>query len=155
MQNLVTIRWTAAELAELDQTLHTLRRLLGNFIVLRPEQRRTLSKMGEKSEAFCRQTLSAVAANPEIVPPSINVADALGDLAAFDELRPRVQQLRQLVERAEDTTMALGSDAMSCALAGYALLKLAGRSAALKGVQRDLSTRFAKSPRTAPSPEAV
>ncbi|MHB8911106.1 MAG: hypothetical protein ACYC42_00285 [Lysobacter sp.] len=32
---------------------------------------------------------------------------------ALDSLRPRVQRLKQLVERAEDSDMALGSDIIS------------------------------------------
>jgi len=39
----------------------------------------------------------------------------------------RVQQLHQLVEMADDTEMALGSDMMSIAFEGYRLLEVSGK----------------------------
>jgi hypothetical protein len=155
MQNLATVRLTDTDLADFDNALGVVRRVFNQFVVLQPEQRRALTKMGGKSEMFCRQTLDMLASNPQIVPPSINVGDARDDLAALDALRPRLQQLRQLVERGEDTSLALGSDAMSCALAGYALLKVAGKGEALKGARRQLSARFSKSPRAETPTEAL
>lgn len=154
MQNLATVRLTDADLAAIDESLGVLRRVFGRFTALQPEQRRALTKMGGKSEMFCRQALDLLASNPQIVPPSIDVLDAREDLAAFDALRPRVQQLQQLVERGEDAATALGSDAMACALAGYALLKVVGRGEALKTAQRQLGVRFSKSPR-AEAPAAI
>ena len=119
------------------------------MIALQPAQRRDLYKMGDKSEVFCRQTLSVLAANPQIIPPNLNLAEAQADLSALDLLRPRLQQLEQLVERADDTALALGSDIITVALEGYGLLKVSGKSEALKGARRDLSARFAKGARAA------
>lgn len=62
-------------------------------------------------------------------------------------------QLRQLVERADDTEMALGSDIIGVALEGYGLLKVSGKGEGLKTARRELSARFAKSsPAAAPAP---
>lgn len=58
--------------------------------------------MGDKSETFCRQTLALLAANPQMVPPNLG-AKAQADLVALDALRPRLIQLRQLLERGDDT----------------------------------------------------
>ena len=58
-------------------------------------------------------------------------------------------KLRQLVERADDTEMALGSDIIGVALEGYALLKVSGKGEALKGARKELSARFAKGARAA------
>ena len=81
---------------------------------------------------------------PQVVPPRLDVTEALADLVALDALRPRLDKLRQLTERADDTELALGSDVMGVALEGYALLKVAGKGEALKSARRDLSARFAK-----------
>jgi hypothetical protein len=62
-------------------------------------------------------------------------------------------RLQRLTERAEATNEALGSDVMSFALEGYALLKLSGRNRGLEGLRRELSGRFAKGGR-APEPAA-
>lgn len=49
--------------------------------------------MGPKSEAFCRQTLTVLAQNPQVIPPSIDLAEAQADLAALERLRPRLARL--------------------------------------------------------------
>jgi len=43
-------------------------------------------------------------------------------------LRPHLASLRQLVGKADDTEMALGSDILSAALEGYALAKVFARA---------------------------
>ena len=149
MQNLISLNLSAQDTADLDAALDTLRRVFAPLIALQPAQRRELFKMGDKSEAFCRQTLSLLADNPQIVPPNLGVAEAQADLVALDLLRPRLMRLRQLMERADDTEMALGSDIIGVALEGYALLKVSGKGEALKGARKELSARFAKGARAA------
>ena len=149
MQNLISLNLSAQDTADLDAALDTLRRVFTPLIALQPAQRRELYKMGDKSEVFCRQTLSLLADNPQIVPPNLGVAEAQADLAALDLLRPRLMRLRQLMERADDTEMALGSDIIGVALEGYALLKVSGKGEALKSARKELSARFAKGARAA------
>ena len=149
MQNLISLNLSAQDTTDIDAALDTLRRVFAPLIVLQPAQRRELYKMGDKSEVFCRQTLSLLADNPQIVPPNLGVAEAQADLAALDLLRPRLMRLRQLMERADDTEMALGSDIIGVALEGYALLKVSGKGEALKGARKELSARFAKGARAA------
>lgn len=151
MQNLISLELSDATLDDLDGTLAAIEQAFAQLIVLQPGQRRELFKMGDKSEAFCRQTLGLLAANPQIVPPNLGLAEAQRDLIALDRLRPRLQRLRQIVERAEDSEMALGSDIIAVALEGYGLLKVSGKSEALKSARRDLSARFAKAARSAGS----
>jgi len=155
MQNVVSITYTPEELAQMDSALATLRGFLARMVALTPEQRRELYKMGDKSEPFCRQTLAVLAANPQIVPPNLGLAEAQADLSALDVLRPRLLQLQQLLERAEDTETALGSDILSVALEGYGLLKVSGKNEALKSAREALSARFAKSPRMADAVPAL
>jgi len=154
MQNLISLNLSAQDLVDIDTAIVTLRRVFAPMIALQPGQRRELYKMGDKSEAFCRQTLGVLAANPQIVPPSVNIAEAQADLAALDQLRPRLQQLQQLVERAEDTETALGSDIITVALEGYGLLKVAGKGEGLKQARKDLSARFSRATRAAEPAEA-
>lgn len=148
MQNLVSINLGPADLEALDGALATIQSVLGHGVALTTQQRRELTKMGDKSEAFCRQTLSLLANNPQVVPPGLGLSEAQADLAALDALRPRLEKLRQLAERGADTELALGSDVMSVALEGYALLKVAGKGEALKGARRELSARFDRKART-------
>jgi len=148
-QNLVTLTLTDTQLLAVDQALSDLETQLVELVALTVPQRRKLSRMGDKSEAFCRQTLSALTQNPQVVPPSLKLAESLGDLVALDALRPRLQRLQRLAERATDTEALLGSDVMRCALDGYALLKRAGRNQGLEGLVKELGSRFVKAARVA------
>jgi hypothetical protein len=143
-QNMISIAWTDAELAEVDQALTTLETRLANLAALTPAQVRGLAKMGDKSEAFCRQTLNVLTMNPQILPPTFSVAEVQADLAAFDKLRPLLARLQRLTDRADDTSIALGSDLMAAALEGYALLKVSGKNQGLESLRRDLASRFRK-----------
>ncbi|MFZ5638562.1 MAG: hypothetical protein ACOY82_18440 [Pseudomonadota bacterium] len=151
-QNLLSLQFTEAQLAEIDAGLSALETALQGLISLTPDQRRGLVRMGAKSETFCRQTLTVLTQNTQVIPPSMNLAEARSDLATLDHLRPRLARLQRLAERAQDTDEALGSDVMSFALEGYALLKVAGRNQGLEGLRRDLSTRFAKTASKAEAP---
>ena len=153
MQNLISLNLSQQDLADVDAAIATLRRVFAPMIALQPGQRRDLYKMGDKSEVFCRQTLAVLASNPQIIPPSLDLAEAQADLTALDQLRPRLLQLEQLVERADDTALALGSDIIAVALEGYGLLKVSGKNEALKSARKDLSARFTKGGRAAePAP---
>ena len=147
-QNLVSITLSDARVTAVEQLLADLEIQLSDLIALNVDARRALTRMGEKSETFCRQTIGVLRQNPQIVPPSVNITEAQADLVALDRLRPMVQRLTRLAERASDTEIALGSDVMNVALQGYALLKVAGKNQGLEALRKDLGTRFAKSART-------
>ena len=141
-QNIIDITFENDALADIDGALGILHMRLGGLVALDAVKRRRLHKMGDKSEAFCRQTLSVVAQNPQIVNPSLGLAGAQADLAALDALRPRRQRIQKLVERMQDTETLLGSDVMATALEAYGLLKVSGKSQGLSTLRAGLSTRF-------------
>ena len=147
-QNIIDFTLDDAQLAASLQALTDLEAQLSGLVAMSTEQRRKLARMGDKSEAFCRQTLSVLAQNPQVVPPSLKLAEAQADLVALDKLRPRLQRLQRLAERGADSETALGSDIMRCALDGYALLKVSGRNQGLEGLRKELGTRFARSTRS-------
>lgn len=155
-QNLMSLALSAEDLDAVDGALATLEARLAKLVALQPDERRGLTKMGDKSEAFCRQTLTVLEQNPQVIPPSFDLAEARADLAAVDVLRPRLARLQRLTERAGDSEMALGSDVMNAALEGYALLKVSGRNQGLEALRQALSARFGKAGRRIePSPPAA
>jgi hypothetical protein len=87
-----------------------------------------------------------------VVTSSVALQEGLAVLEALDRLRPRLQRMLRLTERAADTETALGSDVMNVALQGYALLKVAGKNQGLEGLRRELGSRFAKSARQVETP---
>ena len=154
-QNLLSLSFTDEQLLAVDNALTALEAALPGLISLTADQRKGIARMGPKSEAFCRQTLTVLAQNPQVIPPSIDLAEAQADLAALERLHPRLARLQSLNERAEDTDDALGSDVMAFALEGYALLKVAGRNQGLEGLRKELSARFAKSSAKPDTPPAA
>ena len=147
-QNLLSLNLNDQQLAAIDNALAALENALQGLIALTPDERKGLYRMGPKSEAFCRQTLTVLGQNPQVIPPSLDLAEAQADLTALDQLRPRLARLQRLAERGQDSEDALGSDVMSFALEGYALLKVSGRNQGLEGLRKELSARFARSPKT-------
>ena len=59
-QNLISLNFSAEDIAAIDSALSTLEEKFSQLIELSVEQRRTLAKMGEKTEGVCRQTLIAL-----------------------------------------------------------------------------------------------
>ena len=154
-QNMVSLNFTADDMAAIAAAIATLEAKLSGLIELSVDERRTLNKMGDKSEAFCRQTLVVLAQNPQILPAELNLAEAEGDLRNLDLLRPQFARLRQLVAKADDTEMALGSDILATALDGYALAKVFDKGAALDALKEAMAGRFGRSRRRKPSAAAA
>ncbi|MEO8672780.1 MAG: hypothetical protein ABI411_15790 [Tahibacter sp.] len=146
-QNLVSLSYTEAQLSAMNTALSELEAQFSGLIALPVEQRRSLTKMGAKSEQFCRQSLVLADQNPQMIPPRVSVADAQADLLALDQLRPLFARLIRLSERAADTETALGSDVMSASLQCYRLLKDVGRNQGLEALRKTVGARFAKAPR--------
>ena len=143
-QNLVSLNFTAEDMAAIAAAITTLQEKLGGLIELSVDQRRSLTKMGDTSEAFCRQKLIILAQNKQIIPPELDLAEAERDLYNLDLLRPHLSSLRQLVARADDTEMALGSDILNVALEGYALAKVFGKGAGLDALKEAMAARYSR-----------
>lgn len=146
-QNRITLDVTDQQYAEVDAALTTIENHLAGLTDLTQSERRGLLKMGDKSEAFCRQTLVVLAQNPNVVPPGLSLADAEDDLHHLEQLRIRSARVRKLLGRMDDSEIALGSDVMNAALNGYNLLKLMGKGSGLVALRQDISARFARAPR--------
>jgi hypothetical protein len=146
-QNLISLALPDDDLAAIDAALAALEEKLAGLISLNPDEIRALAKMGDKSEAFCRQTLVILNQNRQVVPPSLDLDEALTDLRAIDSIRPRMARLERLGKRADDTLIALGSDVLTAALEGYALLRISGKGQGLETLRQGLSSRFAKKTR--------
>ncbi|MBD9355967.1 hypothetical protein [Methylomonas albis] len=149
-QNLISLTLSDNDLTDIDAALKTLEDRFAGFLVLSPEERRTILKMGDKTEAFCRQTLTVATQNTHAIPPGLDVVEAQADLVTLDKLRPRLHRLRDLMSRGEDTDMALGSDIYSFSLDAYASLKIAGKGAGLETLRQAMSVRFNRGAKAKP-----
>ena len=148
-QNLISVGLTPADYEEIDAALELLEKHFGKLIDLSVSERRGLSKMGDKSEAFCRQALRVLEQNRQVLPPTLDLAEAQRDLAHFDQLRQRAVRLQGLQGKMDDTLTALGSDVMSASLEGYALLRIVGEGSGLEALRQGMSARFSRRPAAA------
>ena len=64
-QNLVSLDITDAQVATALDAMIALEGALTGLISLENKERRSLTKMGRKSEFFCRQTLCVLTRNPQ------------------------------------------------------------------------------------------
>jgi hypothetical protein len=49
-----------------------------------------MAKPGNRTDRFCGVTLQMLAANPQLIPPNIDLNDARQDQQARDQLLPRI-----------------------------------------------------------------
>ena len=157
-QDLLNLDISDADWTEIDGALTTLETKLGaKLLDLTVEQRSRLTKMGDKSESFCRQTLIVGRQNDTKLTSdaSADLTTEEADLAALDNLRPRLTRLMSLGEKANDSVLALGSDIMVFCLSLYGLLKAIGAGAGLDALKAEMGARFNRGPRkqTPPSPQ--
>lgn len=140
-QNLISLELSAESLTKLDQAIAAIEEVFAPFVSLSADEIRGLAKMGDKSEQFCRQTAQALAQNQEILPSTFHMDEMQKDIAAFDALGPRVVRLRGVLAKGEGTEMVLGSDILTAALEGYALMKMYGKAEWLEELRQAMAVR--------------
>jgi|SRR4249919_538007 len=148
-QNLISLRITDEQQAAALDAIARLEAALPGLISLTPADRKSLFFMGPKSEAFTRGVVRLLQGNPQIVPPSLNLAEAQADLALFDRISPILDAIERIHSHLDDTQAAAGSDAMDVALEGYGQLKLSGDAHGLEDLRKELGARFSKTRRKA------
>ena len=95
-QNLISLQLSDDDVRTLNTLMGDVESRLTGLLALDNATRRQLTKMGDKSEAFVRQTIMVLGQNPEIVPPSLGLAEAQADLRALDQLRPLLARMQRL-----------------------------------------------------------
>ena len=142
-QNLVSTHLPADQWAAVDQALAALEVALAPALVaLAAQQRRRAVRMGDGSQAFCRNTYDVARKNAGLLPRDFDLGEMGRDLASRDALGERLVVLENLMERVRDTDTALGSDVMAASLDAYAHLKVSGKAEGVDGLRKLLSRRF-------------
>lgn len=156
-QSPLTVELGADALAAIEAALTTLELHLGNLPALRPEERKRIIKMGDKSEAFCRQAVVTFAQNPDVMTRNFDVSLFQKQLVSLDTLRPIRVRTTRFYEKLRDAEMQIGSSLMRASLEGYAVLKVAGRGRGLEALRAALSQRFAfrRQPAVEPAPDEI
>src|SRR5688572_15148328 len=72
----VSVSFTQELIASVISFLLQIEALLKDLISLEPKERAALVRYGKKSEAFVRDALRLMEQNPNIIPPSYDLAEA-------------------------------------------------------------------------------
>jgi hypothetical protein len=125
----------------------TIKAKLPFLMNLTPEQRKSLPKMGDKSQSFVNKALEVATQNPDFLPRSFDLDEMKRDVELFQALYPVFLALTQLQEAVDDTVMAVGSDAYAAALLVYNFAKANGKGAGLDAMTDEMGKRFARKSR--------
>jgi hypothetical protein len=142
---------------DLDAVLHainTIKQKLPFLTNLTPDERRGLTKPGDRSRAFISGALEVATQNPDILPRIFDLEEMRKDVELAQRLQPILLALTQLQELVDSTTALVNSEAYAGALAVYTFAKAGGKAAALQDTLDELGKRFArKSASTSKPPE--
>ena len=133
----------------------TIKEKLPFLMDLTPEERKSLPKMGDKSQAFVNKALEVATQNPDFLPRSFDLEEMKRDVELFQALYPVFLSLTQLQELVDDTVMAVGSDAYAAALMVYSFAKASGKGSGLDAVAAEMGKRFARKSRKGQSEGAT
>ncbi|WP_291995684.1 hypothetical protein [Candidatus Accumulibacter sp. ACC003] len=86
-QKLVSLNISADDVAAIAAAINTRQGKLAGLLELLADQRRRLTRMDDKSEAFRGKTLMVLAQNKPIIPPELDLAEAARDLHKLGLLR--------------------------------------------------------------------
>ena len=148
-QNLVSLNIAEDKMKLIEDAIKTLEtELLPHLKSLSPDDRRGLSKMGDKTFGFVQKALEYAMQNPQFVPPFLDVEEFKRDMEAFTKLRNMCNSLTQAARLVDDTDILAGSDSLSAAYVFYASIKSAAKIKAPKAeeIYNDLSARYTIKP---------
>ena len=132
-----------ADVDAIKEALDTINSKLPFLISLSKDERQSLFKMGSKSIDFVQSSLRVVNNHANILPASFNVAEFAKDVNTYVPMSEIMLIMGSLSEKINDTSMAMGSEAMKQALDVYDYVKTAAkRTPGLKSVAAELGQRF-------------
>jgi len=111
---------------------------------LKPEERREMLKMGDKSLAFVEKAYDYAQSNPMLVPPYLDMGMFGIDVKDATGLRVLLMTAQQLSMMIDDTIMVSGSEAYNASLTFYNAVKVAANQnvSGAKAVYKELKERY-------------
>ena len=134
---------TPAQKTSITASVNSILAILTFLFNLTPEDRKKILKMGDKSVSYVDEVLSAMQANPTVVPSTFDVAEFAKDVKLYSDLTDVLNAIRPLTEGIDDTMVLLGNEMMQQANDGYGILKQGAKgNATLSTTVKDIGERF-------------
>jgi len=120
----------------------TIKQKLPFLINLSKDQRKGMSKLGNKTHGFVRKALNVAAQNPGVLPATFDVNQMRSHTQLFEDLTPIKLAIGQLKKQLDDTVIGAGNQAYTAALDVYAVAKSRFGRAKLETAATELGQRF-------------
>jgi hypothetical protein len=144
-QNLVSAEITAATMAEFLAAIADMRKKLPFLTSLKPDELKSLIKVGNGFAPFLDKAHRSVNDNPDIMPKLFDLAEFNRDYQLTRDLTEICEQLESLCEGVRNTLSAVGSDALVASLEIYAAAKAnSDRVSGLKVAAAEMGEFFKK-----------
>ncbi|NJR59879.1 MAG: hypothetical protein HC769_14190 [Cyanobacteria bacterium CRU_2_1] len=140
--NRISASLSTTEQQDIMNAIATISQKLSFLVDLSPEERRTMTKLGDRNRAFTRKALEIATQNPDFLPRSFEVAELRRDFELFEALQPMLLALTRLQELIDDTAVAAGNEAYAAALEVYRYAKANGTVAGLDNLVDEMGQRF-------------
>ena len=123
-QNLISASLTEQDVAEVTQSLNTVKTKLHFLSTLQKGDVKSLVKVGNAYYLpFLDKIYQVVETHPEILPAVFDKEEFMKDYELFNKLRPVYNLMNELAEGLQKTFTAVGSDTLVAALDVYASVK--------------------------------
>ena len=147
-QNLISATLTAADAAEIIQSLTAVKAKMPFLSNLQKADVSTIFKVGNAYLPFIDKIHQVVMTHPEILPGIFDKEEFLRDYELLNSIRPIYNQINELAEGIQKTFTAVGSDTLVAALEVYASVKQNKDKVAGLSVMNDEMAVFFKRART-------
>ena len=132
-----------------NRILEVMEMLQPYVVNLKPEERRDILKLGDKTLAFGEKAFDYAKANPMLVPPYLDMGMFENDMKDTTGLRVLLATVQQLSMAIDDTIMVAGSEAYTASLTFYNAVKVAANQnvPGAKPIYQELQERFPGRPK--------
>ncbi|MDR3246411.1 MAG: hypothetical protein LBT50_08265 [Prevotellaceae bacterium] len=149
LDNLVSVKLTADELARIDSSLSDVENILKDKAInLTPKQRQLYGRVAYEMEVWVDKVFVYMQQDPQLVPSYIDMVEHTADIAAHHALNPRIERINSILQSMEDTNRLLGTDIHTNSLAYYRSLREAAKVNAVGATAKytDLKRQFPGNP---------
>jgi hypothetical protein len=144
-QNRISLDISEADVMAIKDAIRVLEEKLRPLLIgLEAEDKKSLSKMKDKSAPFVEKALQYMKSKPEFLPPFVDLPEAEKDYKAFAVLNDFERPLTQILRNLDDTSTLCGSEAFHAARIYYNSVQKATEAGVqdAKAVYDDLKQRF-------------
>jgi hypothetical protein len=144
MSDRISAKLSYADRAEILEAINLIKTKMPFLTNMTAEERKSLNKMGDRSQAFVTKALEVAKQNPDILPRSFDLEEMRLDVELFEAMYAIVAAFAQLEGMLDDTYKLVGSEAYTAALKVYNYAKASGDEAGLAPAIAELGQRFAR-----------